>query len=77
MILMCEISLLQLGKWFENVFGHVQKIPRYLIPRYFDAVVTGVYQVMEEVAWMKMSEYVTQITSIQHVSSICMISLYG
>jgi len=46
------------GKWFQDAFSHLSKAPRYLIPCYFDALVTGVYNIAEEVVWAKMSEFV-------------------
>ena len=44
----------QLGNWFADTFEHLSQVPRYLIPCYFDAIVTGVYMIVEEVAWAKM-----------------------
>lgn len=46
----------RLGAWFSKVFDNVVKIPRHLIPCYFDAIVTGVYMLVEEVAWVKMGQ---------------------
>ena len=48
----------QLGDWFGRVFAHLVRLPRYLIPCYFDAIVTGVYMLVEEVAWAKMHKSV-------------------
>ena len=48
--------LFQLGEWFENVFSHLAKIPRYLVPCYFDAVVTGAFVVLRQHAFSLMSE---------------------
>jgi len=44
--------------WFRDAFQELSKAPRYLIPCYFDALVTGVYNIAEEVFWNKMSPYV-------------------
>ena len=38
------------------MFGHLKKIPRYLIPCYFDAIVTGAYIVLREMALQQFSE---------------------
>ena len=46
----------QLGDWFSKVFAHLVHLPRYLIPCYFDAIITGVYMLVEEIAWAKMGE---------------------
>jgi len=50
--------LCQIGTWFRDAFDNLSKAPRYLIPCYFDAIVTGVYNIAEEVFWNKMSPYV-------------------
>jgi len=52
------MSHCQIGKWFREAFDNLSKAPRYLIPCYFDALVTGVYNIAEEVFWNKMSPYV-------------------
>jgi len=52
----------QIGKWFHDAFDNLSKAPRYLIPCYFDAIVTGVYNIAEEVFWNKMSSYVCLLT---------------
>lgn len=51
--------LYQVGKWFQNAFRDLKKAPFYLKPCYFDAIVTGVYNIAEEVVWAQMAEYVT------------------
>ncbi|ESO09331.1 hypothetical protein HELRODRAFT_109597 [Helobdella robusta] len=47
----------QLGKWFENTFAALKKVPRYLIPSYFDAVVNGVCTMAVDACWDKMSTF--------------------
>ena len=46
----------QLGKWYESVFQHLKLLPRYLIPCYFDAIITGSYMVLLDTAYDLMSE---------------------
>ena len=55
-------AVFQIGTWFRTAFDELSKAPRYLVPCYFDALVTGVYNIAEEVFWNKMSPYV--ITSL-------------
>ena len=41
-----------LGAWLETkAFQPLKGVPRYLVPRYFDAVVTGVYAALLDKAW--------------------------
>lgn len=35
-----------LGLWFEEVFEALRKLPRFLIPTYFDVVVTSVTNIL-------------------------------
>ncbi|KAK6188701.1 hypothetical protein SNE40_004828 [Patella caerulea] len=47
-----------LGVWFEGVFNHLRNAPRYLIPCYFDALVTGAYVVLREMVVQQMSDFI-------------------
>jgi len=62
--------LWQIGSWFRDAFNELSKAPRYLIPCYFDALVTGVYNIAEEVFWNKMSPYVIPL-----LISLCCVSM--
>ena len=46
----------QLGQWFEDVFKHLYKVPRFLIPCYFDTILMGSYLVLRGRAIEQMSE---------------------
>jgi hypothetical protein len=42
----------ELGKWLDEVpFSVLKRVPRYLIPRYFDAIVTKLYCKLLERTW--------------------------
>ena len=45
-----------LGEWLAQVLREVGLMPRYLIPCYFDAIITGVFMLVEEVCWAKLGE---------------------
>jgi len=47
---------LQLGRWFEEIFKHLSHVPRFLVPSYFDAIITGAYMVLRQHAFSLMSE---------------------
>lgn len=58
------------GLWLQKVFECLKKVPRYLIPSYFDAIITGVVMIVEEVTWCKMSEFVRKGSSFVRLLSM-------
>lgn len=46
----------KLGKWLEANVEPMKKIPRYLIPSYFDVVLGGLHNLLKERAYELMSE---------------------
>ncbi|GIY67804.1 glycogen debranching enzyme [Caerostris darwini] len=53
-------STSDLGKWFEVVFDSLRKLPRYLVPCYFDTIITGAYSSLLSSMWRKMSDFVSE-----------------
>jgi glycogen debranching enzyme len=49
---------LELGTWLERSMEPLKKIPRYLLPSYFDVVVTGTYLMLLNQVWRLMSDFV-------------------
>lgn len=47
-----------LGHWFEEVFGYLKKVPRYLVPCYFDTILTGSYIVLRNRAIEQLSDFI-------------------
>ncbi|XP_065155607.1 glycogen debranching enzyme isoform X2 [Atheta coriaria] len=47
-----------LGDWIEDNTQELKKIPRYLIPAYFDAIITKIYVELIEASAQKMGDFV-------------------
>ncbi|XP_034241741.1 glycogen debranching enzyme isoform X2 [Thrips palmi] len=48
----------ELGLWLERALQPVKEIPRYLVPRYFDVIITNTYLALIQHAWNSMSDFV-------------------
>lgn len=66
-----------LGTWFENMFFHLKKIPRFLIPCYFDAIVTGSYIVLREMALQQFAPFVREGSTFVQALSLGSIQFCG
>ncbi|KDR16306.1 Glycogen debranching enzyme, partial [Zootermopsis nevadensis] len=49
---------LELGLWLERNLEPLRELPRYLIPSYFDVVITGTYLILLNQVWRLMSDFV-------------------
>uniref|UniRef100_A0A8C2SMT7 Glycogen debranching enzyme n=1 Tax=Coturnix japonica TaxID=93934 RepID=A0A8C2SMT7_COTJA len=59
----------EVGKWLKAMFVYLKKIPRYLIPCYFDAILVGAYTTLLDVGWHQMSSFVQNgSTFVKHLS---------
>ncbi|RZC42945.1 glycogen debranching enzyme, partial [Asbolus verrucosus] len=66
-------STKRLGQWFEENTKSLKQIPRYLIPCYFDVIVTGIYILLIEQSHNLMSDFVKKGSTF--VRSLAMGSL--
>nr|CAD7601350.1 unnamed protein product [Timema genevievae] len=53
----------ELGGWLEKNLLAVTSVPRYLVPSYFDLVITGTYCLLLDRAWSLMSSFVHEGSS--------------
>ncbi|ELU10759.1 hypothetical protein CAPTEDRAFT_167427 [Capitella teleta] len=60
----------RLGNWLADVFKSLKQAPRYLIPCYFDALISGIFCLVEEVAWAKLSPFVRNGSSFTRALSL-------
>ncbi|XP_053549692.1 glycogen debranching enzyme isoform X1 [Bombina bombina] len=59
----------QVGDWFQEIFTYLKKIPRYLIPCYFDAILVGAYTTLLDASWKQMSSFVQNgSTLVKHLA---------
>ncbi|XP_007422039.1 glycogen debranching enzyme isoform X1 [Python bivittatus] len=57
------------GKWLKAMFVYLKRIPRYLIPCYFDAILVGAYTTLLDLVWKQMSSFVQNgSTFVKHLS---------
>ncbi|XP_015914684.1 glycogen debranching enzyme [Parasteatoda tepidariorum] len=66
-----------LGKWFQVAFDSLRKLPRYLIPCYFDTIITGAYSSLIASLWRKMSEFVSDGSTFVKALSLGSVILCG
>uniref|UniRef100_A0A0K2SWV7 Glycogen debranching enzyme n=1 Tax=Lepeophtheirus salmonis TaxID=72036 RepID=A0A0K2SWV7_LEPSM len=53
----------KLGIWLKSAFIPLKIIPRYLIPKYFDSIITSTYMLILNRTWDLMSEFVSSSQS--------------
>lgn len=66
-----------LGQWFESVFRCLRKVPRYLIPCYFDAIVSGAFMIMKDNSIDMMSEFIVEGSSFVQALALGSIQFCG
>ena len=47
-----------LSKWLSKAFTSLSHLPRYLIPRYFDSIITRIYVMVLEQIWSQSPQFV-------------------
>ncbi|XP_063063067.1 glycogen debranching enzyme isoform X1 [Engraulis encrasicolus] len=53
-----EGPIREVGKWLQAMFGYLRHVPRYLVPRYFDAIIVGAYTTALDAVFKQMSSFV-------------------
>ncbi|CAG0909507.1 unnamed protein product, partial [Cyprideis torosa] len=61
--LLVHESTREVGEWFKYQFDLLKQFPRYLIPAYFDAIVTAAYTLCLDQSWSLMSQFVREGSS--------------
>eukprot|EP00794_Sanderia_malayensis_P008072 gene8072-8936_t len=66
-----------LGLWLESVFSYLRELPRFLIPCYFDAIITSVYVRLIEFACSRMSPFVRNGSTFIKYLALVSVQLCG
>jgi|SRR6218665_1170311 len=75
--LLCHRGTKRLGTWLETQFRHIKNLPRCLVPCYFDALVTGVFVALEELAWNKMGDFVAKGSAFVRALALASLQVCG
>jgi glycogen debranching enzyme len=66
-----------LGKWLETALSPISDLPRYLVPCYFDAIVTGTYHALLGRTWSLMSRFVNESSTFVKAVALGSVQLGG
>lgn len=67
----------ELGNWLKSVFEHISRLPRYLVPAYFDMVLLAVYPKILDACWNQMSPFVSHGSSFVKMLALGSVALHG
>nr|XP_039272598.1 glycogen debranching enzyme-like [Styela clava] len=67
----------RLGLWFSSVFDHVSKLPRYLIPAYFDMTLVLPYVKLLDASWGQMTPFISKGSSFVKTLALGSVALYS
>ena len=66
-----------LSEWLSNAFKSLSHLPRYLIPRYFDSVITRLYVLILEQIWSQSSQFVRESSRFVQLLALGGVALIG
>ncbi|CAF1661755.1 unnamed protein product, partial [Didymodactylos carnosus] len=66
-----------IGQWYQKVFSYLKQFPRYLIPPYFDAIISGTYTVLIQHAWKLMTPFIQEGSSFIRALAMGSVQLCG
>ncbi|CAG2116623.1 unnamed protein product [Medioppia subpectinata] len=66
-----------LSEWLSNAFTSLSQIPRYLIPRYFDSIITRIYTSILDQIWLKSSPFVRNGSKFVQLLTLGGLALIG
>ena len=72
-----RLGLLDLADWLDAQFNFIYKIPRYMIPAYFDALITSLYSKILSHCFGKMSKFIQNGSSFIQSLALASVQLVG
>jgi glycogen debranching enzyme len=66
-----------LGDWLQVAFKELANIPNYLVPRYFDLIVTPLYNALLQQCWQRCSSFVSDGNRLIQLLTFGSIALLG
>ncbi|CAF1074010.1 unnamed protein product, partial [Didymodactylos carnosus] len=66
-----------IGQWYEKCFRQLKRLPKHLVPVYFDLIITGSYTVLIEHAWKLMGSFVQNGSTFVRALSMASVILCG
>ncbi|RMX46887.1 hypothetical protein pdam_00020742 [Pocillopora damicornis] len=72
-----QVGTWHLGVWLDKVFSLIKECPRYLVPCYFDAIITPLYLKLLDRAWSQMSSFVQNGSSFLKALSLGSLQFVG
>lgn len=70
-------NLSEISKWYQNTLQPLKEIPRFLIPTYFDLVISGIYEVLTKVSLNQMSDFVKSGTGFERLLGLTSVQVGG
>lgn len=70
-------NLSEISKWYQTTLQPLKEIPRYLIPAYFDLVLTGMYEAVSKACVNQMSDFVKRGTVFEKALALVSVQCSG
>lgn len=72
-----KVATVPLSKWLHEAFQQLANIPNYLVPRYFDLIVTPLYNALLQQCWQRCSTFVSKGNRLVQLLTFGSIALLG
>jgi glycogen debranching enzyme len=70
-------STMSLGVWLKDAFHHLDNLPHYLIPKYFDKIITPLYSLLLQQCWKSFNSFIQNGNEFIQLLALGTIALVG